>query len=138
MGALFSMLRRAYQALISPPRLAKKDDAVRFGLLGASAIAPIALIGPAQSHAEAIIAAVAARDPARAAAYAKKHHIPIVHNSYQDLLDDPSIDAVYIALPNGHHYEWAIRSLKAGKHVLLEKPSTSNAHEAKKFSSPQR
>lgn len=49
------------------------------------------------------------------------------------LLDDPSIDAVYIALPNGLHYEWAVRSLKAGKHVLLEKPATSNAIEAKKL-----
>ena len=47
-----------------------------------------------------------------------------------DLIDDPAIDAVYIPLPNGLHYEWAIKSIKAGKHVLLEKPSTSNASEA--------
>ena len=52
---------------------------------------------------------------------------------WADLLDDPSIDAVYIPLPNGLHYEWALKSLKAGKHVLLEKPSTSNASEAKKL-----
>jgi Oxidoreductase family, NAD-binding Rossmann fold len=48
-----------------------------------------------------------------------------------DLIDDPSLDAVYIPLPNGLHYEWALRALRAGKHVLLEKPSTSNATEAK-------
>lgn len=49
---------------------------------------------------------------------------------YPELIDDPSIDAVYIPLPNGLHYEWALKSIKAGKHVLLEKPSTSNAEEA--------
>jgi predicted dehydrogenase len=54
-----------------------------------------------------------------------------VHNSYQDLLDDPSIDAIYNPLPNGLHYEWSIKALKAGKHVLVEKPVTSNAIEAK-------
>ncbi|KAJ6150918.1 hypothetical protein N7470_007512 [Penicillium chermesinum] len=77
-----------------------------------------------------IVAAVAARDRDRAASYAKKHDIPIVHASYQALLNDPSIDAVYISLPNSHHYEWALRALKAGKHVLLEKPSTANAAQA--------
>jgi predicted dehydrogenase len=49
------------------------------------------------------------------------------------LLEDPSIDAVYIALPNSHHYEWSLRSIQAGKHVLLEKPSCANATEAKKL-----
>lgn len=51
-------------------------------------------------------------------------------NLTSDVIDDPAIDAIYIALPNGLHYEWAMKSLKAGKHVLLEKPSTSNAAEA--------
>lgn len=50
-----------------------------------------------------------------------------------DLINDPAIDAVYVALPNGLHYEWALRSIRAGKHVLLEKPSCSNATEAKKL-----
>lgn len=49
------------------------------------------------------------------------------------LLEDPSIDAVYIALPNSYHYEWSLRSIQAGKHVLLEKPSCSNATEARKL-----
>ena len=89
-----------------------------------------AIIQPAQSHPEVIIAAIAARDQVKANAYAKKWDIPTVHTSYQALLDDPAIDAVYIPLPNGLHFEWALKSLQAGKHVLLEKPSTSNAIEA--------
>ncbi|KAL8947244.1 MAG: hypothetical protein Q9222_006458, partial [Ikaeria aurantiellina] len=101
------------------------------GLLGASKIAPFAVIIPAKSHPDLIIAAVAARDPARAKAYATKHSIPNVHSTYQSLLDDPTLDAVYIPLPNGLHYEWALKALRAGKHVLLEKPSTSNASEAR-------
>ncbi|RAL11053.1 Gfo/Idh/MocA family protein [Aspergillus homomorphus CBS 101889] len=128
--ALLGFLQRIYY-ILNPPTPAKKDDAIRIGLLGASNIAPYSVIAPAESHPEVIVAAVAARDSARARQYAKKHNIPIVHRSYQDLLNDPSIDAVYIALPNSHHYEWALRSLEVGKHVLLEKPSCSNAAEAR-------
>ena len=90
----------------------------------------MAAIIPAKSHPEVIVAAIAARDEKRGQAYAKLHRIPNVHSCYQALLDDPTIDAVYIALPNHLHYEWAMKALKAGKHVLLEKPSTSNASEA--------
>lgn len=93
-------------------------------------IRPAAIIQPAQSHPDVIIAAIAARDQVKANAYAKKWDIPTVHTSYQALVDDPAIDAVYIPLPNGLHFEWALKSLQAGKHVLLEKPSTSNAIEA--------
>ena len=85
------------------------------------------------SHPDVLIAAIAARDESKASAFAKKWSIPDVHPSYQALLDDPKIDAVYIPLPNGLHYEWALKALKAGKHVLLEKPSTSNAVEAAKL-----
>ena len=76
---------------------------------------------------------MAARDETRAQIYAKTHRIPQVHPSYQALLDDPNIDAVYVALPTALHYEWAMKALKAGKHVLLEKPSTSNASEAREL-----
>ncbi|PWY90463.1 NAD(P)-binding protein [Aspergillus sclerotioniger CBS 115572] len=126
----FDFAKRAYQAAVSPPTPAKRDDAIRIGLLGASNIAPFALITPAKSHPEVIVAAVAARDRERARQYAKKYNIPIVHDTYQDILNDPSINAIYIALPNSLHYEWALRSIRAGKHVLLEKPSCSNAEEA--------
>ena len=94
---------------------------------------PVGVIIPAKSHPEVIVAAIAARDETRAQAYAKLHGIPHVHASYQALLDDPEIDAVYVALPIALHYEWAMKALKAGKHVLLEKPSTSNASEARKL-----
>lgn len=97
----------------------------------------MALIAPARQHQEVIVQAVAARDRKKAEAYAKKHGIGQVFGSYQELLDDASIDAVYIPLPNGLHFEWAYKALARGKHVLLEKPSTSNAAEAETlFSSP--
>lgn len=93
-------------------------------------LSPFAVIVPAKTHAEVIVAAIAARDETKAQSYARSYAIPLVHPSYQALLDDPTIDAVYIALPNGLHYEWAMKALQARKHVLLEKPSTSNSSEA--------
>ncbi|KAJ5587603.1 dimeric dihydrodiol dehydrogenase [Penicillium hispanicum] len=128
---VFDLFYRVYAGFINPPPAKKRDDAIRFGVLGASSIAPVALIAPAKAHPGVVVAAVAARDRTRAEAYAKKHNIPIVHSNYEDLLQDPAIDAVYIALPNALHYEWALRSLRAGKHVLLEKPSCANADEAR-------
>jgi D-xylose 1-dehydrogenase (NADP+, D-xylono-1,5-lactone-forming) len=68
------------------------------------------------------IAAVASRDAARAQAYASEHGIPRAHGSYEALLEDPEVDAVYISLPNGLHHEWTMKALAAGKHVLCEKP----------------
>ncbi|ORY08732.1 oxidoreductase domain-containing protein [Clohesyomyces aquaticus] len=127
---MLSFFRRLYK-IFYPPVAPKSSDALRFGILGAANIAPQALIVPAKSHSEVIVAAVAARDQKKAEAYAKKHGIPVVHKSYDDLISDPSLDCIYVPLPNGLHYEWALKALKAGKHVLLEKPSVSNAAEAK-------
>jgi len=109
----------------------KKSDALRFGVLGAAKIAPLALIIPARSHAEIIVVAVAARDKTKAEAYAKRWDVPIVHDSYEALINDSSINCIYNPLPNGLHYRWTLAALKAGKHVLLEKPSVSNAQEAR-------
>ena len=98
----------------------------------------MSFITPARQHPEVVVQAVAARDKKKAAEYAKKHDIPQVFDSYDALLNDPSIDAVYIPLPNGLHYEWALKALAKGKHVLLEKPSVSNATEAETlFGSPE-
>ncbi|MFC0540821.1 Gfo/Idh/MocA family protein [Kutzneria chonburiensis] len=103
---------------------------VRIGVLGAARIAPTALIAPARDNAEAEVVAVAARDRGRAAEYAAKHGIATVHGSYEELLADPGIDAVYNPLPNALHAQWTLAALDAGKHVLCEKPFTSNAVEA--------
>jgi predicted dehydrogenase len=103
---------------------------LRIGTLGAARIAPGALIKPARNVAEAEVVAVAARDRSRADAFAAKHGIPRVHDSYAALVADPEIDAIYNPLPNGLHAEWTIAALEAGKHVLCEKPFTANAKEA--------
>ncbi len=105
---------------------------VRIGVLGAARITPIALVAPARKVAEVELAAVAARDRRRAERFARKHGIAKVHASYDDLLADSSIDAIYNPLPNGLHYPWTMRALEAGKHVLCEKPFTSNAGEAER------
>ncbi|TVY58513.1 putative oxidoreductase [Lachnellula cervina] len=126
---MISLLIRVYTSFV-PPTPEKKSNAVRFGILGTATTAPLSLTLPAKSHPEVVLQAVAARDRTRAEAFAKKHGIPNVRDTYQDILDDPDIDAVYIPLPNSLHMEWAVRSIRAGKHVLLEKPSVSNAAEA--------
>jgi predicted dehydrogenase len=107
-------------------------DRVRIGCLGAARIAPPALVKPARASDEAELTCVAARDPERGRSFASKHGIPKVHESYDALLADPDVDAVYNPLPNGLHGLWTIRALEAGKHVLCEKPFTANAPEAER------
>jgi predicted dehydrogenase len=72
---------------------------------------------------------VASRDQPRADAYAREWEIPRAYGSYEALLDDPEIEAVYISLPNTMHAEWSIKALEAGKHVLCEKPFTRHTDE---------
>ncbi|MGB3052075.1 MAG: Gfo/Idh/MocA family oxidoreductase, partial [Polyangiales bacterium] len=105
---------------------------LRIGILGAARIAPMALIRPARQLDGVRVAAVAARDRARAENFAAKHGVATVHDSYDALLVDPEIDAIYNPLPNSLHAEWTLRALDAGKHVLCEKPFTSNAQEAQR------
>lgn len=105
-------------------------DHVRIGVLGAARIAPAALVRPGRSAAAVEVSAVAARDAGRARKFADRFGIARVHGSYEELLDDPNVDAVYLPLPNGLHGKWTSAALAAGKHVLCEKPLAANADEA--------
>ena len=106
---------------------------IRIGVLGAAKIVPAALTGPARSVPEVQVAAIAARDPKRAQSFARRHGIPRVHATYAELIADPELDAIYNPLPNSLHCEWTVRALRAGKHVLCEKPFASNAAEAEQM-----
>jgi predicted dehydrogenase len=103
---------------------------LRIGTLGTSRIATPALIAPAAIVPEATVTAVAARDKSRAEAFALQHGIPAAYGSYDELLADPDVDAVYNPLPNSLHGPWTLKAIAAGKHVLCEKPFASNAEQA--------
>jgi predicted dehydrogenase len=102
----------------------------RIGILGAAGIAPQAAIEPARRRNDVIVEAVASRRPGVAAEFAKKHKIAQSFESYEALLAAPNVDIVYVALPPGHHAEWSIAALEAGKDVLCEKPFAVSAAEA--------
>ena len=104
---------------------------VSWGFLSTARINDLVLEGAAQSD-DVDVVAVASRDQARAEEYAKARGIPRAHGSYDDLLADPEVEAVYISLPNGMHVEWSIRALEAGKHVLTEKPFSPRAAEVER------
>lgn len=111
--------------------MSEPGGTLRIGVLGAARIAPLALIGPAKDNPDVVVAAVAARDRSRARAFATKNGIERVHDSYEALIADPDLDAIYNPLPNGLHGKWTRAAIDAGKHVLCEKPFTANAAEAR-------
>lgn len=104
-------------------------EPLRIGVLGAARITELSLVGPARTTGHRLVA-VAARDRARATAFADEHDVERVVDSYADLLADPEVEVVYNPLANGLHGPWNLAALAAGKHVLTEKPSASNAEEA--------
>lgn len=94
---------------------------VRWGILGTGGITGKFVTGARRSSAVEIVA-VGSRDAERASGFAAEHGIPRNHGSYEGLLADPEVEAVYVALPNSLHHPWTLRALAAGKHVLCEKP----------------
>lgn len=103
---------------------------IRVGILGAARIAPSAMIAPAAMRADISVDRVAARDAARARAFAEKHGIQ-ASPDYAALIQRDDIDLVYVALPPSCHAEWTIRALEAGKAVLCEKPFAATSDEAR-------
>jgi len=106
------------------------SDPIRVGVLGAAKITPSALIQPAQSVEGVEVFGVAARDPLRARRFAAEYGLVRAFDSYENLLADPQVDAVYVPLPATLHAEWVIAAIEAGKHVLCEKPFASNSTDA--------
>jgi predicted dehydrogenase len=105
------------------------SEPLRIGILGAARITERSLASPARAGGHRLVA-VAARDRGRAQAFAEAHGVERVVDSYAALVADPEVEVVYNPLPNGLHGPWNLAALRAGKHVLGEKPSASNAEEA--------
>src|SRR5574338_1125668 len=95
---------------------------IRWGVLGVARIAANKVIPAMQKGANCEIAAIASRDRSRAVPAAEKLGIPKAFGSYEELLADPAIDAIYNPLPNHMHVPWSIKAAESGKHVLCEKP----------------
>ena len=103
---------------------------IRWGVLSTSRHAASTWLPALKKTQQGVLGAVASRDMKRARQYAGEHGFERAYDSYEDLLADRAIDAVYIPLPNSLHKEWVLRAAEAGKHVLCEKPLGLNAAEA--------
>jgi len=107
--------------MTSRAQLSGGSGPVRWGILGTGGITGALLRGAGRTDAVEVVA-VGSRTADRATAYATEHGIARAHASYEALLADPDVEAVYISLPNSLHHPWTMRALQAGKHVLCEKP----------------
>lgn len=105
------------------------ESKLRWGIIGAGAIAK-AFIHGVRSGSTGVVTAVASRTQDKADKFGDQFDIPNRHGSYDDLLNDREVDAVYIATPHPMHAEWSIKAAEAGKHILCEKPLTLNGHQA--------
>ena len=123
----------AFARLLRDKRTLMQDlpsPCLRMGILGAANIARSFVAGVAASS-TVKVTAVASRDRAKAIRFAKDTGVRCACGSYEELLADPTIDAIYNPLPNSLHAEWSIRAIEAGKHVLCEKPLAATANEAR-------
>ncbi len=103
-------------------------EPVRWGIVSTANINGKLLAGASESD-EVEVVAVGSRDLGRAEEFARRHGIPRAYGSYEEVLADPDVEAVYIPLPNTMHVDWSIRAVEAGKHVLCEKPLTRRPEE---------
>src|SRR5712692_8534046 len=110
---------------------------VRWGVLGAAKIAIKKVIPRMQKGEWSEIAAIASRDRGKAEQAARALGIPKAYGSYEELLADPEIEAIYNPLPNQLHVPWSIKAAEAGKHVLCEKPITMTVAEARSLMAVQ-
>ena len=101
--------------------MSDRDSSVRWGILSTARINE-RLIGPLREADRSHLVAVASRSEEKARNYARQQEIPCYYGSYEQLVEDPDTDAVYISLPYGLHTEWTVKCADAGKHVLCEKP----------------
>jgi len=108
-------------------------EPVRWGVLGAANIAVEKVIPSMQKGRMSRIVAIASRSLEKSQRAASRHAIARAYGSYEELIDDPAIEAIYNPLPNHLHVPWSIRALQAGKHVLCEKPIAMNAAEAREL-----
>jgi len=106
--------------------LVEQPHCVKWGLLSTALINEAILGGAAESQ-DVDVIAVASRDAERARRYAQEHGLERFYGSYEGLLADPDVEAVYVSLPNRLHVEWTLAALDAGKHVLVEKPFSRHA-----------
>lgn len=102
---------------------------INLGIIGCSSIVPRAIITPAKEVKGLRLYGIASRNPENARRYAKEYGIEKAFDSYEELLDCEAINCVYIAIPNDVHKEWIIKAIKAGKHILVEKPICLNKFE---------
>jgi predicted dehydrogenase len=105
-------------------------DRVRYGILSTAQIARNAHVPAARDAARSEVVAISSRDPARAERWAAELGIPKAYGSYEEILEDPEIDAVINTLPNSMHCVWTVRAAEAGKHILCEKPLAVTVEEA--------
>ena len=106
---------------------------LRWGVLSTASIAREKVIPGIQGADRCRVVAIASRDASRASAVARELEIPTAYGSYESLLADANVDAVYIPLPNHLHAEWAIAAARAGKHVLCEKPLALTSDDAERM-----